>query len=258
MCSLLHTPCCLIHCNNFLLYAAWIFRREEILHLRPLGFLCFLLTDVCYIHYANIPASIFPESSIWRGLLALISGAFQTSASSSPLCCVLNYSWVAQMFVCCIWDEAWILNKVDCNLNLYLDLAVFLLDENSVFLSFLHNDAINWLSVGLIRRGAILFSHAVLVKQRVCKDKKRLSKQSLMSPCPNLLISPSPIALGHWSKPFPSPWIYISCFQQSCINESCVWRTLAWYAFFAGFLISNLACIQMTILSNYPVYFHSL
>lgn len=131
MCSLLHTPCCLIHCNNFLLYAAWIFRREEILHLRPLGFLCFLLTDVCYIHYANIPASIFPESSIWRGLLALISGAFQTSASSSPLCCVLNYSWVARMFVCCIWDEAWILNEVDCNLNLYLDLAVFLLDENS-------------------------------------------------------------------------------------------------------------------------------
>lgn len=111
------------------------------------------------------------------------------------------------MFVCCIWDEAWILNEVDCNLSFCLDLVVFFLNENSSFLLFLCNDLINQ----LIRRATILFSHPVMVRESICKDRMRFSRQSSMVPCPHLLISLSPMGsfdqeqlLPHQENPMSS------------------------------------------------------
>lgn len=158
------------------------------------------------------------------------------------------------MFVCCIWDEACILD--DRNLNFHLHLVVFCLHKNSSFLPFLHNDTINWLN----RRGTILFSHPVMVKQSICKAKTRFSKQSSMSQCPYLLISHTAIAalisnnfspLLDWNPTFSAVrYINKSCV---CILSSSV--SPAWDAFFAGHLRSNPACFQITTLSNYPVYF---
>lgn len=119
------------------------------------------------------------------------------------------------MFVCCIWDEAWILNEVDCNLSFCLDLKVFFLNEVSSFLLFLCNDLISQLH----RRGTILFSQIVMVKEGICKDRMRSSKQSSMSPCPHLLISLSPMAAlirNNFLLPEKSHVL------SSCVNKSSV------------------------------------
>lgn len=85
---------------------------------------------------------------------------------------------------------------------------MFFLNENSGFLLFLCNDLINQ----LIRRGTILFSHLVMVKESICKDRIKFSKQSSMSPCPHLLISLSPMAALIRNNVFPAS--EIPCSQQ--------------------------------------------
>lgn len=85
---------------------------------------------------------------------------------------------------------------------------MFFLNENSSFLLFLCNDLINQ----LIRRGTILFSHPVMVKESICKDRMRFSKQSSVSPCPHLLVSLSPSAALIRNTFFPAR--EIPCSQQ--------------------------------------------
>ena len=148
------------------------------------------------------------------------------------------------MFGCCIWDETWILNEVDCNLNFCLDLAVFFLDENSSFLLFLCDDMINQ----LIKRGTILFSHPVMVKESICKDRMRFSKWSSF-------VDLTPSYPGFDREQLFPLWDWNPMFSASCcINNSCIGllSSVSVTCVFAGHLPSKSSFFQM-MLWNYPI-----
>lgn len=152
------------------------------------------------------------------------------------------------MFVCCIWDEAWILNEVDCNLSFCLDLKVFFLNEVSSFLLFLCNDLISQLH----RRGTILFSQIVMVKEAFARIEWDPPSRAQWV---HVLIC--------WSHSLP--WQLWSGTTSSCqrnpmysavVSTSLLFVCLQFHQpgimFFAGHLPSNSAVFQMT-LWYYPV-----
>lgn len=153
------------------------------------------------------------------------------------------------MFVCCIWDEAWILNEVDCNLSFCLDLAVFFLNENSSFLLFLCNDLINQ----LIRRVTILFSHPVMVRESISRiewDSPSRAQWFHVLICWSHFL---PWAALIKSNFFPA-W-KIPCSQQLyqqalCLSVFNFTRLVS--SVFAGHLPSNSAVFEMAFW-NYPV-----